>query len=284
MAQRDYVARGRTAARRKKGPGKKKQPQGLSKTTLTVAVVIVIVFIGGLFFITQNKKDVPQTVEAIKSVKPANTLPPKPEERWRYIKELENRGVDIPNIPELNSGGTNIVRPSDLTAEQRKLLEQIDSDRRRPVTTLSEIPYNGQPVPRSQVIINEPAPVPTAPVKKPEVRIEPKVEKRTIQQPQQSATQQQAAAPAPSVAVKPEKKPVENIQKMLVQCGSFRTTEQAESVRATLAFSGIESRISSGGGWHRIVLGPYSKETADKMRSRASDVGVSGCILRASGG
>lgn len=272
MAQRDYVARGRTAARRKKGPGKKKQPQGLSKTTLAVAVVIVVMFIGGLFFITQNKKqDIPQTVEAIKSVKPANTLPPKPEERWRYIKELENRGVDIPSIPELNSGGANIVRPSDLTAEQRQLLEQIDSDRRRPVTTLSEIPYNGQPVPRSQVIINEPTPAPTATVKKPEIRIEPKVENRPAQQ--QVAT-----------AVKPEKKPIENIQKMLVQCGSFRTTEQAESVRATLAFSGIESRISSGGGWHRIVMGPYSKETADKMRSRASDVGVSGCILRASGG
>ncbi len=43
---------------------------------------------------------------------------------------------------------------------------------------------------------------------------------------------------------------------MVVQCGSFRTAEQAESVQATLAFSGIESRVSAGGGWHRIVLGP----------------------------
>ncbi len=272
MAQRDYVARGRTSARRKKSSPKKKKTQGLPKTTLAVAIAIVLIFIGGLYFISQNKKVVPQGIENLKPVKPANTLPPKPEERWRYIKELENRGVDVPSYPQENSGTSNITRSAELTPEQRQLLEQIDADRQQPVTTLTEVPYNAQPVPRSQVIITEPA-APVTPVKRPEIK--PEIRNETL--------------PTKPAEVKPvtppvEKKPVVSVQKMLVQCGSFRLMEQAESVRATLAFSGIESRVSSGGGWYRIVLGPYSKETAEKMQTRASDVGVSGCILRASGG
>ncbi|EJD6083105.1 MULTISPECIES: cell division protein FtsN [Providencia] len=269
MAQKDYVARGRSSAR-KKGKGKSKKAQGLPMTTLVVAVVIVVLFVGGLFYITQNKKDTLPPQSVVPTAPTGSTLPPKPEERWRYIKELERRGVDIPSSQQPNTG-TNILRPSDLTPEQRQLLEQIDSDRRQPVTNLQEIPANGKPVPRSQVIINEPA-QPIEPVqRKPVVNNEPKVESRP-------------AAPASSTQNVPDKKPANNLQNMLVQCGSFRTAEQAESVQATLAFSGIESRISSGGGWHRIVLGPYSKSTAEKMRDRAAGVGVSGCILRASGG
>lgn len=240
-------------------------------TTLVVAVAIVVLFVGGLFYITQNKKDAPLPQTVVPPAQPGSTLPPKPEERWRYIKELERRGVDMPNIQQ-PSKGSNIQRPSDLTPEQRQLLEQIDSDRRQPVTNLQEIPANGKPVPRSQVIINEPT-QPIEPVqRKPVVKNEPKPETRP-------------AAPIAPVQVAPvEQKPANSMQNMLVQCGSFKTADQAESVRATLAFAGIESRVTAGGGWHRIILGPYSKSTAEKMRDRAAGVGVSGCILRASGG
>ncbi|RMA12212.1 cell division protein FtsN [Providencia stuartii] len=271
MAQKDYVARGRSSARRKTSKGKAKKAQGLPMTTLVVAVGIVVLFVGGLFYITQNKKESPQSTGSHSSSVPVDTLPPKPEERWRYIKELERRGVDTPNIEQTQkSTGSNIMRPSELTPEQRQLLEQIDSDRRGPVTNLPEVPYNGQPVPRSQVIIKEPTQPVNPPVqRKPVTSTEAKTENRPVQSTQ----------PAPV-----ESKPANNLQNMLVQCGSFRTAEQAESVRATLAFAGIESRVTVGGGWHRIVLGPYSKSTAEKMRDRANGVGVSGCILRASGG
>lgn len=241
-------------------------------TTLVVAVAIVVLFVGGLFYITQNKKDAPLPQTVVPTTQPASTLPPKPEERWRYIKELERRGVDLPSIQQ-PSTGSNILRPSDLTPEQRQLLEQIDSDRRQPVTNLQEIPANGKPVPRSQVIINEPT-QPIVPVqRKPVVNNEPKPQTR----PAAPIASTQPTAPV-------EQKSANNMQNMLVQCGSFKTADQAESVRATLAFAGIESRVTTGGGWHRIMLGPYSKSTAEKMRDRAAGVGVSGCILRASGG
>lgn len=283
MAQKDYVARGRSPARRKTSKGKAKKTQGLPITTLVAAIAVVALFVGGLFYITQNKKESPQSISTHPPSVPVNTLPPKPEERWRYIKELERRGVDAPNIPT-QSGGSNILGQPELTAEQRQLLEQIDSDRRQPVTNLQEVPYNGKPVPRSQVIINEPTQPVNPPVqRKPTVPVEQKPESRPVQSTQPVVSTppvQQTSKPE----TKPESKPANNLQNMLVQCGSFREAEQAESVRATLAFSGIESRVTAGGGWHRIVLGPYSKETAEKMRDRASGVGVSGCILRASGG
>ncbi|EKT61240.1 cell division protein FtsN [Providencia sneebia] len=274
MAQKDYVARGRSPARRKNSKGKKKKTQGLPMATLIVAVAIVVLFVGGLYFITQNKKDAPQETTAHPTTKPENKLPPKPEERWRYKKELESRGVEMPSVSTPNNTGSNIIRQNDLTPEQRQLLEQIDSDRRQPVTNLPEIPYNGQPVPRSQVIINEP----TQPVN-------PPVQRKTAA-PTEKKTEIIAEKPAQPITkpAQSETKPVNNLQNMLVQCGSFRTSSQAESVQATLAFSGIESRIAEGGGWYRIVLGPYTKPTAEKMRDRANGAGVSGCILRASGG
>nr|WP_269975597.1 SPOR domain-containing protein [Dickeya lacustris] len=71
----------------------------------------------------------------------------------------------------------------------------------------------------------------------------------------------------------------------MVQCGSFKTAEPAESVRAELAFAGVESRITNSGGWHRIILGPYNnRATADKMAQKLKGMGQSNCIPLASGG
>ncbi|CAA2930590.1 hypothetical protein [Arsenophonus endosymbiont of Bemisia tabaci] len=75
------------------------------------------------------------------------------EERWRYIKELEKRGSDLPNFN--HSTKSNVNNTTELTNEQRQFLEQIDADRRNPTTNLSEVPNNDN-VPRSHVIINGP--------------------------------------------------------------------------------------------------------------------------------
>lgn len=247
MAQKDYVKRGRTTSRKNKHSGKKKSNQGLPKTTLAVAIAIVVIFIGGLYFITQNKR-VPVLDRTISpNANQPVSLPPKPEERWRYIKELEKRGTDLPNFN--HSTKSNINNTTELTNEQRQLLEQIDADRHNPVTNLSEVPNNDN-VPRSRVIINGP------PIESP-LRLKP----------------------APQL-----QQPTDSQQKIVVQCGSFKNLEQAESIKANLAFAGLESRISSTDDWHRVVLGPYNKETAEKIRDRAKSVGVADCILRTSKG
>ena len=262
MAQRDYVGRGQTSARRKKTTKSKgkKAAKGLPLTTLIAAIAIVALFIGGLYFITQNKKESAQTTSPATGQHPANTLPPKPEERWQYIKELENRQVGTPLQPNLSAPGSQINPKSTLSPEQLKFLQQIEADKRQPAVQLPEVPYNGE-VPRSQVAVTPPA------------AITPSI-------PQQPAPAIQEQAPA---IVTPAKPVTES--RFLVQCGSFKNTEQAESVRATLAFSGVESRVAKGNdGWIRVLSGPYNKEQANTVSRQAAGAGVSGCILRSSGG
>ncbi|MEE3651503.1 MULTISPECIES: cell division protein FtsN [unclassified Brenneria] len=265
MAQRDYVSRGRSGTRRKKTTGRRKSnTSGTSKIMIALAVAVLVTFAGGLYFIAHNKPE-ESPVLPHQSMGKGNGLPPKPEERWRYIKELENRQLGVPSPTEPSAGG-EVQSPVQLTDEQRQLLEQMQSDMRRQPTQLSEVPYNDQiQVPRSQVIIKPPTETP-APVSRAPVAATP-------------------VAPKQEAVKQPETPKPEKTQRWIVQCGSFKSMEPAESVRAQLAFAGIESRIASNGGWNRIMLGPYNnRAAADKMIQRLKDAGTSSCIPLASGG
>ena len=83
-----------------------------------------------------------------------NGLPPIPEERWRYIKELENREAGVPEQYYSNpQAPANRIDPNaKLTQEQRQLLEQMQSDMQQAPVQLQEVPANGT-VPRSQVVV-----------------------------------------------------------------------------------------------------------------------------------
>lgn len=311
MAQRDYVGRGRsTGTRRKKPAGRSKKSKGgsgTSKLMIVLAVAVLVTFAGGLWFISHHKKEETPVIPNHKAN--GNGLPPKPEERWKYIKELENRQVTVPSPTEPSAGG-EIKSQTQLTDEQRQLLEQMQADMQQRPTQLNEVPYNDpgqanarstrqqqqmqqqqmqqQPVQQQQQVSQpprnpfsngattapvHPQPKPTAQqpvqVKQPEPKPQPKPEPKPEVK-QETAKQE----------TKPESK-----QKWMVQCGSFRATDQAESVRARLAFEGIESRITAGGGWNRVVLGPYSsRAAADKTLSRLKGVGMSSCIPLSVGG
>ncbi|HDL6744287.1 TPA: cell division protein FtsN [Yersinia enterocolitica] len=289
MAQRDYVSRGRSGARRKSTSRKKRSAPAVSKTVMALAVALLVVFVGGLYFITHNK---PGELPLLPSHDPrtGNGLPPKPEERWRYIKELENRQIGVPTPTEPSAGG-EVNSQTQLTNEQRQLLEQMQADMRQQPTQLSEVPYNqGMPVPRSAVTIKppvtnmqqqpltQPRQTTTQPIPAPQEQVQPQVTTPPRTQ-QPTAPVTQAATPP-----KPEKEK-EKAQRWMVQCGSFKAVDQAESIRAQLAFEGIESRITAGGGWNRVVLGPYStKAAADKALQRLKGAGQSGCIPLAVGG
>jgi cell division protein FtsN len=74
-------------------------------------------------------------------------------------------------------------------------------------------------------------------------------------------------------------------RRWMVQCGSFKGAEQAETVRAQLAFEGFDSRITTNNGWNRVVIGPVKgKENADGTISRLKMAGHTNCIRLASGG
>lgn len=113
----------------------------VSPAMVAIAAAVLVTFIGGLYFITHHKKEESETLQNQKVT--GNGLPPKPEERWRYIKELESRqpGVRTPTEP---SAGGEVMNPNQLTSEQRQLLEQMQADMRQQPTQLNEVPWNEQ--------------------------------------------------------------------------------------------------------------------------------------------
>ena len=57
----------------------------------------------------------------------------------------------------------------------------------------------------------------------------------------------------------------EVVSKSILQVGSFQSAEEADSLKAQLAFLGLEARIKSAmvgdATWHRVQLGPFASET-----------------------
>jgi cell division protein FtsN len=313
VAQKDYVGRGRsTGTRRKKSPsrGKKssKGGSGASKLMIVLAVAVLVTFAGGLWFLAHHKKEDAPVITDHKAN--GNGLPPKPEERWKYIKELENRQVTMPTPIEPSSGG-EVKSQTQLTDEQRQLLEQMQADMRQQPTQLNEVPWNEQTPAQRQVTLQHQQQLQQIQRQQQQVQQQQQRQQQQLQQQQQRQQQQlqqqaqqrqqqesvqrqaqqapvtrePAAQPKPQEAAKP--KPTEKAasQRWMVQCGSFKGTDQAESVRAGLAFEGFESRITTGGGWNRVVIGPYKdRATVDSTLKRLRSSGHSSCIPLAVGG
>ncbi|EBV5573681.1 cell division protein FtsN [Salmonella enterica] len=330
MAQRDYVRRGQPApSRRKKSTSRnsrKKQSNmpAVSPAMVAIAAAVLVTFIGGLYFITHHKKEESETLQNQKVT--GNGLPPKPEERWRYIKELESRqpGVRTPTEP---SAGGEVMNPNQLTSEQRQLLEQMQADMRQQPTQLNEVPWNEQtPEQRQQTLQRQRQAqqqqqqqqqqwAQTQPVQQPRTqpRVNEQPQTRTVQSapaqparqsqpPKQTASQQPyqdllqtpahtsaAATKAAPITRAPEAPKAtaekKDERRWMVQCGSFKGAEQAESVRAQLAFEGFDSKITTNNGWNRVVIGPVKgKENADSTINRLKMAGHTNCIRLATGG
>lgn len=287
---------------------------------VAIAAAVLVTFIGGLYFITHHKKEESETLQNQKVT--GNGIPPKPEERWRYIKELESRqpGVRAPTEP---SAGGEVLNADQLTNEQRQLLAQMQADMRQQPTQLNEVPWNEQtPEQRQQTLqrqrqvqqqqwnnaqqqAQQPRPRATeqpyqqqqtrtaqaAPVQQPKTQPKP-----AAQQPYQDLLQ----TPAHTTAAQPKTQPAAPItnetqppkqtaekkdeRRWMVQCGSFKGAEQAETVRAQLAFEGFNSRITTNNGWNRVVIGPVKgKENADNTISRLKVAGHTNCIRLSTG-
>ena len=283
---------------------------------VAIAAAVLVAFIGGLYFITHHKKE---EAEALQNRQAAgNGLPPKPEERWRYIKELESRqpGVRAPTEP---TAGGEVMKPEQLTDEQRQLLAQMQADMRQQPTQLTEVPWNEQtPAQRQQTLqrqrlaqqqvqqqqlaqaqtqVQQPRTQPRAVEQAKPVQQQPKQTasnqqpyQERLQTPAHTSTAQpktQAAAPVTRVEEAPKTATAEkkDDRSWMIQCGSFKGAEQAETVRAQLAFEGFASHITTNNGWNRVVIGPLKgKENASNMIERLKMAGHANCIRLAARG
>ena len=63
-----------------------------------------------------------------------------------------------------------------------------------------------------------------------------------------------------------------------MQCGSFRKHADAESLKALIAFQGLNSQVKHTGHWYRVILGPYDhKRQAEKDRHKLQRAKINGC-------
>lgn len=288
---------------------------------VAIAAAVLVTFIGGLYFITHHKKEESETLQNQKVT--GNGIPPKPEERWRYIKELESRqpGVRAPTEP---SAGGEVLNADQLTNEQRQLLAQMQADMRQQPTQLNEVPWNEQTAEQRQQTLQRQRQVQQQQWNNTQQQAQQPRQRVTEQPYQQQQTRTAQAAPvqqlkaqpkpaaqqpyqdllqtpAHTTAAQPKTQPAAPItnetqppkqtaekkdeRRWMVQCGSFKGAEQAETVRAQLAFEGFNSRITTNNGWNRVVIGPVKgKENADNTISRLKVAGHTNCIRLATGG
>ncbi|MGO3300683.1 MAG: SPOR domain-containing protein [Pseudoalteromonas sp.] len=68
----------------------------------------------------------------------------------------------------------------------------------------------------------------------------------------------------------------------VMQCGSFKTKSQAETLKAKIAFAGLIAEIKkstgSNGVWYKVRLGPYkTKRLAESDKNKLKRSKVTGC-------
>ncbi|GAB3528982.1 SPOR domain-containing protein [Photobacterium alginatilyticum] len=186
VATKDYVKRGRSPKKPARNTRKAPASGGFPIKWALIALCLVSALGYGLYFLSTTPAPQTETVQPKPAPKPQpkpavkaqeKKLPPKPEEKWRYIEELENK----------------------------------------------EVP----------------------------------------------------------VEAKKEQKPS---RPYLMQCGAYRSQDQAEQRKAMIAFQGLTSqvKISQGekGNWYRVILGPYpQKRKAESDRNMLRRAGIEPCAI-----
>jgi len=66
----------------------------------------------------------------------------------------------------------------------------------------------------------------------------------------------------------------------VMQCGSYKSREQAETLKAKIAFTGIISFIKHQGSWFKVRLGPYeTKRKAESDKNVLKRQRIIGCNI-----
>ena len=79
-----------------------------------------------------------------------------------------------------------------------------------------------------------------------------------------------------------EVKELEQKGPYVMQCGSFKTHQQAETLKAKIAFAGLISEIKKATGtngvWYKVRLGPYeTKRQAESDKNKLKRINIVGC-------
>lgn len=117
MAQRDYV--------KKKTKTKKSSSRIIPNLMMGIAIILVIMFVAILYIVSGNKSNKPAAQPQAQTQKPEATLPEKPQERWTYLKELENPDSINGSTPSNNTPTTENTAAHQ---ERQQILDHFIND------------------------------------------------------------------------------------------------------------------------------------------------------------
>lgn len=94
------------------------------------------------------------------------------------------------------------------------------------------------------------------------------------------------AAPSPTTPVSNDSKAATEVDRYVLQVGSFQDSSEAEQMKAQLAMIGFTASVQTvtvdGKSWHRIRVGPFEgARQADEMRRRLVDNQYQPLVMKA---
>ena len=136
------------------------------------------------------------------------------------------------------------------------------------------------PAPKTEVAQPKPA---AKPQPKPQVQAKPKPQEKALPPKPEEKWRyiEELKNKEVQVEAKKEQQPG---RPYLMQCGAYRSQDQAEQRKAMIAFQGLASqiKISQGekGSWYRVILGPYpQKRKAESDRNMLRRAGIEPCAI-----
>ncbi|WMY96071.1 MAG: hypothetical protein RA162_02430 [Arsenophonus sp.] len=174
-----------------------------------------------------------------------DNLPPKPEERWHYIQELKKKDSNFENLYRSIKSNINNNYYRILTDKKKQLITKMDNQN------------NNFPI-KNSYKINE--------------KKDTKKSKKII-----NFSEEKINFNKKSTLRKQNKI---NKNYLIIKCLSFKNFEKIESLKANLAFLGLESNIIRKElNYLTIKIGPYNQEIKKITNNQLKSIDLSNCIL-----
>ncbi|USD41312.1 SPOR domain-containing protein [Vibrio sp. SCSIO 43135] len=130
------------------------------------------------------------------------------------------------------------------------------------------------------LLSNDPEPPTPVVETKPKPKPKPKPAK-VIPPPPEEKWDYVETLPSREVEVEAKEQVVSEVP-YIMQCGAYKTSEQAEARKLDIAFQGIKSEVrkKDGSSWYRVVLGPYKfKRDAERDKHKLQRAKIEPCAI-----
>lgn len=111
--------------------------------------------------------------------------------------------------------------------------------------------------------------------------VKPKPQQESLPPPPTQEWDYEKMLPSKEVEVTAKELEVSNIP-YVMQCGAYKTLEQAEERKANIAFQGLTSNVrkKADSSWYRVVLGPYTfKRDAERDKHTLQRAKIEPCAI-----